>query len=179
MGTTETAELTATGFTDHLRAAHPDVLAGSPLPAHRQEVPLEFAVHRGPQRGCATPSAKYGSVAYTVRARIWLSEDYPFPGSIQASMWYDRLRSRIEFLEDTLRAMLRAFEAKVPVWPKGQTISQFTENWMPRRVHELSSNYVLRVEAASGKHPREGIPEERFSCRLPGVAPQQRVKTLD
>ena len=154
MGTTETAEFTATGLTDHLRAAYSGALAGSPPPAHRQEVPLEFAVHRGPQRGGATPSAEDGPVAYTVLVRVWLSEDYPFSGSIQPSMWYDRLQSRSKCLENTLRAMLRAFEAKVPVWPKGQTIPQFTETWSIQKLHELSSNYVLRVEAASGRHPK-------------------------
>ena len=168
-GTTDTAEHTATGFTDHLRAAHPGALRGSLPPAHRQEVPLEITVSRGPRWGSATPSAEDGLLSYTVLVRVWLSEDYPIPGSIQPSMWYDRLQSRVEFLEDTLREMLRAFEAQIPVCPKGQTVADFTATWGPERRHELENNYVLRVETVSGRHPKGRC--EYFPPNLCGPKP--------
>ena len=84
-------------------------------------------------------------------------------------MWYDRLQSRVEFLEDTLREMLRAFEAQIPVCPRGQTVADFTATWGPERRHELENNYVLRVETVSGRHAKGR--REYFPPNLCGPKP--------
>ena len=145
------------GITDHLRVPRHDERGLTPClgDPYREEVPFEFGIQRGQGQLYASPCLSDGEIDYFVRVRVWLASDWPFEGSIQPSMWFDRLQSRVGYLNSVLRSMLQTFEAHTDEWPEDGTISDYMylANLGPGAIDQILEQHVLCLESSSARSP--------------------------
>ena len=148
----EADAVSTAGITDHLRVlGHNGHNAlGDP---YREEVPFEFGIQRGQGQVYASPCLSDGEIDYSVRVRVWLAGDCPFEGSIQPSMWFDRLQARVGYLKSVLRSMLQTFEAHTDEWPEDGTISEYLADLRPGAIDHILDQYVLCLESSSARSP--------------------------
>ena len=128
-------------------------LGPGPGDPYRKEVPFEFAVRRGQQRVYGSPCDSDGDADYNVRVRVWLADDFPFEGSVQPSMWFDRLHSRTQYFKDMMRNLLLIFEEHTEEWPEGSTFHDYLENQEEFAFEHVLGQHVLCLESRSEQHP--------------------------